>query len=297
MTKPGPTDPAAVAETAWAKINLTLSITGRRADGYHELSSLTVFADYGDALHFAESDALDLVIDGPFAAGLSASADNLVLAAAAGLADLAGRPLQAAITLTKNLPVAAGIGGGSADAAAALRGLCRLFDLSPEPADLQRFALRLGADVPVCLASRPAMMSGVGERLRPVADLPSFALVMVNPGVPLSTAAVFQARRADFSQQSDQGPPADLDALLGWLSSRPNDLQAAAKALRPEIAQVLDSLSATAGCRLSLMSGSGATCLGLYGSVPEAQAAAETLESRQPGWWVRATALRPPSAG
>lgn len=292
MTKSGPTDPGTVAETAWAKINLTLSITGRRADGYHELSSLTVFADYGDVLRFAESDDLSLVIDGPFATGLSASTDNLVLRAAEGLGALAGRPLRAAISLTKNLPVAAGIGGGSADAAAVLRGLCRLLDLSPSQADLQQLALQLGADVPVCLASRPALMSGVGELLQPVAALPSFALVMVNPGVPLSTAAVFRARVGDFSLPAEGLPPPDLDAFLDWLKLRPNDLQSPAKALRQEIAEVLDSLAATKGCRLTLMSGSGATCLGLYETRAAARAAAGMLERQGLGWWIRAAALR-----
>lgn len=285
-------NPVPVDETAWAKINLTLNITGRRADGYHELSSLVVFTDYGDRLRFAESDDLSLVVDGPFAAGLPVSADNLVLRAAKGLAALAGRPVGAAITLTKNLPVAAGIGGGSADAAAALRGLMRLWDVGLPPEELEALALTLGADVPVCLASRPAMMSGIGELLQPVTALPSFALVMINPGVPLSTAKVFKARRGDFSQPAEMPPRPDLDTLLAWLSGRPNDLQAPAESLRREITRVLDGLTAAKGCRLSRMSGSGATCLGIYETLSEAQAAALALEKENAGWWVRAAALR-----
>ena len=292
MQESGPRVPESVEETAWAKINFTLSITGRRADGYHELSSLTVFADYGDRLRFTESEELSLAIDGPFATGLPATADNLVLRAAAGLATLAGRPLTAAIALTKNLPVAAGIGGGSADAAAVLRGLCRLHDLEPDPQMFQALALQLGADVPVCLASRPASMSGVGEYLQPVKAMPFLALVLVNPGVPLSTAAVFKARRGAFTTTDESQPPADLEALLDWLSRRPNDLEAPAKALRREIAEVLERLAATKGCRLSRMSGSGATCLGIFESHAEAEAAALRFVSEKPEWWVRAAALR-----
>ncbi len=292
MAITGSATPGRVEETAWAKINLTLRITGRRPDGYHELSSLTVFADYGDVLRLTEAEELSLALNGPFAAALPPSTDNLVLRAARGLSDLADRPLGAAIVLTKNLPVAAGIGCGSADAAALVRGLSRLYGLSPATDALHDLALRLGADVPVCLASGSAMMGGVGERLQPVGSLAPLALVMVNPGVPLATAAVFKARRGAFSQPDLDPPPADPEALLAWLEARPNDLEAPAKALCRPIAEVLDGLTATEGCRLARMSGSGATCFGLYETAAEAAAAAASLDARYQGWWVRAAAVR-----
>ena len=278
-------------ETAWAKVNLTLQVTGRRADGYHELSSLVVFADCGDRLTFAPNDALNLTLQGPFAGGLPA-ADNLVLRAAKGLAELTGRPLPFAITLTKTLPVAAGIGGGSADAAAVLRALCPLADLSLDDAELRDLALALGADVPVCLASRPALLSGIGERLEPLAGLPPMALVLANPGLPLSTADVFKARQGPFSQVAAQRPPTATEPFLQWLAERSNDLEAAARAVRPEVARVIESLAATQGCRLARMSGSGATCFGLYESRAEAERAALSLAEREPQWWVKAAGLR-----
>lgn len=279
-------------ETAWAKVNLTLQVTGRRADGYHELSSLVVFADCGDRLTFAPDDALSLTLQGPFAGGLPATADNLVLRAAKGFAELTGRPLPFAITLTKTLPVAAGIGGGSADAAAVLRALCPLADLSLDDAGLRDLALALGADVPVCLASRPSLLSGIGERLEPLTELPPMALVLANPGLPLSTAEVFKARQGRFSRVAAQTPPAATGPFLQWLAERPNDLEAAARAVRPEVARVVESLAATQGCRLARMSGSGATCFGLYDSRGEAERAALSLAEREPQWWVKAAGLR-----
>ncbi|NIA71615.1 4-(cytidine 5'-diphospho)-2-C-methyl-D-erythritol kinase [Pelagibius litoralis] len=279
-------------QTAWAKINLTLQVTGRRDDGYHALSSLVVFAEHGDVLRFQESDVLNLTIDGPFAAGLSAAADNLVLRAAEGFSALAGRPLNVAVTLIKNLPVAAGIGGGSADAAAVLRGLCSLTGLSPDDPSLLDLALQLGADVPVCLAARTVVMSGIGEVLRPVVAFPALALVLVNPGVPLSTAAVFKARQPAFSRADEQLPPPDFDTLLDWLGERPNDLEEAARRLSPVVPRVLDSLAATPGCRLARMSGSGATCFAIYENHADAESAALALRGAEPGWWVTATGLR-----
>lgn len=279
-------------ETAWAKVNLTLQVTGRRADGYHELSSLVVFADCGDRLTFEPSDDLGLTLRGPFAGGLPATADNLVLRAARGIAELTGRPLPFAITLTKTLPVAAGIGGGSADAAAVLRALCPLAGLSLEDAGPRDLALTLGADVPVCLASRPALLSGIGERLEPLAGLPPPALVLANPGLPLSTAEVFKARQGPFSQVAAQAPPAAAVSFLEWLAERPNDLEASARSLLPEVGRVIESLAATQGCRLARMSGSGATCFGLYDSRAEAERAALGLAECEPQWWVKAAGLR-----
>lgn len=289
---PDPKAAALAEEIAWAKVNLTLQVTGRRADGYHELTSLVVFAAVGDRLQFFASDDPGLTIDGPFAAGLSSAEDNLVLKAVEAFSALAGRPLTLAVRLTKNLPVAAGIGGGSADAAAVLRGLCALHRLSPDAQTLQEFALRLGADVPVCLASRPAIMSGIGERLQPLVAFPSGALVLVNPGLPLSTAAVFKARDAVYSKAEAALPPRDFTALLEWLQARPNDLEAAACSLVPAVKEALASLAATAGCGLARMSGSGATCFGLYRTLAEAEQAAAQLRADREKWWVRAAALR-----
>ncbi|WP_322096676.1 4-(cytidine 5'-diphospho)-2-C-methyl-D-erythritol kinase [Pelagibius sp.] len=279
-------------ETAWAKVNLTLQVTGRRADGYHELASLVVFADCGDRLTFAPSDELSLTLQGPFAGSLPATADNLVLRAARGIAELTGRPLPCAITLTKTLPVAAGIGGGSADAAAVLRALCPRAGLSLEDSGLRDLALALGADVPVCLASQPTLLSGIGERLEPLAGLPPLALVLANPGSPLSTAEVFKARQGPFGQVAAQAPPTATEAFLEWLAERPNDLEAAARSVYPEVARVVESLAATEGCRLARMSGSGATCFGLYESRAEAERAAFSLAEREPKWWVKAAGLR-----
>ncbi len=286
---------AALAEDAWAKINLTLQITGRRPDGYHELNSLVVFAEVGDRLTFAPADdgAVTLGIEGPFASGLRDEPDNLVLRAARALAAEAAVETGAVLTLTKNLPVASGIGGGSADAAAALRGLARLWDLSLPAERLEALALQLGADVPVCLRGVPVVMSGIGERLEPVPALPPLWFVLVNPGVALSTAEVFAGREGDFAQAAEPLlPPIGLVALVDWLAARPNDLQAAACRLAPAVVEVLDALDDLSDCLLARMSGSGATCFGLFESEEAAQHAAEALALQHPHWWVAPALLR-----
>lgn len=289
----------ALVEDAWAKINLTLQITGRRPNGYHELNSLVVFAQVGDRLILAPADdgAVTLHLDGPFASGLRNEPDNLVLRAARALAseaavDTSGRG-GAAITLTKNLPVASGIGGGSADAAAALRGLARLWDLSLPAERLEALALELGADVPVCLRGAPVVMSGIGERLEPVPALPPLWFVLVNPGVAVSTAQVFAGREGDFSQAAEPLlPPLGLAALIDWLAARPNDLQAAACRLAPAVEEVLAALDELSDCLLARMSGSGATCFGLFESEEAAHYAAEALALQHPDWWVAPALLR-----
>jgi 4-diphosphocytidyl-2-C-methyl-D-erythritol kinase len=263
-------------EPARAKVNLHLHVTGRRADGYHLLDSLVVFPAAGDVLAARPAPALSLAIDGPFAAGLD-GADNLVLRAAR----LLGPARGAALLLTKNLPVASGIGGGSADAAAALRLLSRLWEC-PMPAGA---APALGADVPVCLASRPARMQGVGEVLLAAPRLPDFGMVLVNPLVPVATPAVFRARTGGFS------PPAalpeawaDAQAMARDLVALRNDLEAPAIGICPEIGTVLAAIAAVPGCLLARMSGSGATCFGVF---PTAEAAAEAAGAlARPGWWI-----------
>jgi 4-diphosphocytidyl-2-C-methyl-D-erythritol kinase len=279
-----------LSEAAPAKINLYLHVTGRRDDGYHLLDSLVVFAGVGDTLSAVAADTLSLELRGPFAAGLAAEPDNLVLRAARSLAAAAGVAGGAALTLDKCLPVASGIGGGSADAAAALRLLCRLWQL-PGAGLLSELALQLGADVPVCLTGQPARMGGIGERLERAPMLPAGGLLLVNPGVAVATAEVFRARRGGWSS------PAVLP--LGWatasvmaadLRGLRNDLQSAAISLQPSIGAVLAALEATPGCLLARMSGSGATCFGLYGDRETANEAAEALPD--PEWWRWAGPLR-----
>ena len=267
-------------ETAFAKVNLYLHVTGRRDDGYHLLDSLAVFPGIGDQLSAAPAEQLSLAVTGPFGAALSGEADNLVLRAARHFAAQANRPPHIALTLEKNLPVASGIGGGSADAAATLRLLGRLWGVEAEPG----LASRLGADIPVCLASRPARMSGIGEALAPAPRLPPFGMILVNPGIAVSTPAVFKARRAAFS------PPASLPetwpdaaAMAATLAALSNDLETPALAAAPVIGTVLDALRGIPDCLLARMSGSGATCFGLFRSAAAATAAAAALA--RPGWW------------
>ncbi|MBV9653118.1 MAG: 4-(cytidine 5'-diphospho)-2-C-methyl-D-erythritol kinase [Acetobacteraceae bacterium] len=274
---------AALDEAAPGKINLFLHVLGRLPNGYHQLDSLAVFADAADRLSAEPDDALSLAIDGPFGSALAGEGDNLVLRAARLLADAAGVRAGAKLSLRKNLPVASGIGGGSADAAAALRLLARLWDVSPET-DLAALSLRLGADVPVCLLGRTARMGGIGDCLAPGPALPDCGLVLVNPGVPLETAAVFRERRGAFGCTPSL-PPAwgSLRAMAEDLGQCRNDLQSPAIRLCPEIAAVLAALEAIEGCALARMSGSGATCFGLFATPSAARAAASALAS--PGWW------------
>jgi len=272
-------------EFAPAKINLALHVAGRRGDGYHLLDSLVVFADVGDRITVKAADALSLTVTGPMAAGLTAGDDNLVLRAARAFGAAPG----AAITLEKHLPVAAGIGGGSSDAAATLRALARLWQ-RPLPAPTA--VLALGADVPVCLAGRPARMTGIGAGLVPVM-LPAAWLVLVNPGVQLSTGAVF----AGLKRHGHPAMPRDLPQFQGvadlaaFLRLARNDLEAPAIRLAPAIAQCKATLAAMSGCLLARMSGSGATCFGLFADPLTAHAAAHALQAAQPGWWVAAARM------
>ncbi len=278
-------------EAAPAKINLTLSITGRRADGYHLLDSLVVFAGAHDRLQAAAADTLSLTIGGPFAAGLSAGPDNLVLRAARALAELCGVRLGAAIHLEKHLPVASGIGGGSSDAAAALRLLVALWDASPAPADLLALAAGLGADVPVCVTAAPRRMSGIGEVLTDAPAIPSCGMVLVNPGIALPTGPVFAARDGAFSTAPKlPGEWPDAASMAADLAMLANDLERPAIGICPEIGQVLDALR-RADCLLARMSGSGATCFALFPTAADAERAAERLA--RPGWWCWGGALWP----
>jgi len=277
---------------AWAKVNLTLHITGRRTDGYHELESLVVFAGVGDTLEFNPAADLTLSITGPFAPAIaatgSADEDNLVLRAARSLRARLGIADGAHIRLEKCLPVAAGIGGGSADAAATLLGLAAFWG-ADDAALLREIGLGLGADVPVCLAGGPSYVSGIGERIVPVPDLPPVWLVLANPGLPLATGAVFAAREGAFSApQPWTGSTATAADLAARLAMCHNDLEPAARCLVPEIDDVLTGLLATDGCLLARMSGSGATCFGLYADPALARAAAAAIGERRPTWWAAA---------
>ena len=292
MNRPADAAAAAVELFAPAKVNLTLQVVGRRSDGYHLLDSLVVFAGVGDSLRFTASDQLSLAIDGPTAGGLAAEPDNIVLQAARLLAETADLMPRAAISLTKRLPVAAGIGGGSADGAAALRGLCRLWGLSADQATLEAIGLRLGADLPVCLRGQPTRMAGIGERLEAAPALPPAWLLLVNPRVAVPTPAVFKARQGPFSEPSPlTESPADAAALARALQTRPNDLTAPAVALAPVIGTVLAAIAAQPDCLLARMSGSGATCFGLFAEQPGAAAAAAAVAQAEPGWWVTAAPL------
>lgn len=290
---PAAAEPA-VVETARAKLNLDLLVTARRPDGWHELDSLVVFCELADRVELRPAEDLSLVIDGPTAAGLAADEGNLVLRAARLLQRAVGGTLGAAIRLTKEIPLAAGLGGGSADAAAALRGLGRLWRAGLDDETLRDLALGLGADLPVCLYGRPARMRGLGERLDPVRGLPDLPLVLVNPGRPLATASVFRALSGPF--RAAARPPLralpSLVQLAVWLAESRNDLEPPARRLEPEIGRVLDDLASLSGCLVARMTGSGATCFGLFGDRGEAETGALLLRRRRPDWWIRATLAR-----
>ena len=268
-----------------AKVNLTLHVTGRREDGYHLLDSLVVFAGIGDRIT-AEAGRDGLRVTGPRGAGVPEGPENLVLRAAA----LFDPPVAAALTLDKHLPAASGIGGGSADAAATLAALA---ELSGRPVPPAAAVLRLGADVPVCLAGRPARMRGIGGDLCPVPALPSGWLVLANPGVAVPTPEVFRRlERCDNPPMPDPLPDwRDTADLAAWLAAQRNDLEAPARSIAPVIGAVLARLEATHGCALARMSGSGATCFGLYADEAEARSAADAIAVEQPGWWLAATPI------
>lgn len=284
-----------------AKVNLTLRVLGRRADGYHELDSLVAFAGVGDELSLTPGEPAGVQVSGPFAAGLSSGDDNLVLKAERVLREEIAGLRSGRFHLVKRLPVASGIGGGSADAAAALRLLARLNDLPPSHPALLAAAGRIGADVPVCLEARARMMRGIGERLGPPLRLPRLFALLVNPGMAVETAPVFRTLGLQAGQEyaggvaafdADGSSPATPASLIVALAVSGNDLQAPARAVAPVIGEVLSALSATPGCRLARMSGSGATCFALFDDCRASAEAGKLLAKQQPGWWVKPTVLR-----
>ena len=288
--------PDGVRVFAPAKINLFLHVGAKRADGFHTLESLVVFAETGDRLTFAPAAKLSLRGEGLFAADLPPPEDNLVWKAARVL----GGERGAIISLEKNLPVASGLGGGSADAAAALRGLNLLWELGKSDQELMELGATLGSDVPACVLSRPALMQSRGERVTKAPPVPALSMVLVNPNVMLSTVDVF-ARVKDRSGVGHWArPPAKMETLwdvTAYLQDARNDLELPAAALAPVIDKVLDALAASPGCVLAQMSGSGATCFGLFEGRQASLNAAEALAHEHKKWWVRATRIAEPDIG
>jgi 4-diphosphocytidyl-2-C-methyl-D-erythritol kinase len=282
---------SARAETAPAKVNLTLRVLGRRADGYHDIESLVVFAGVGDDLTFAPGAELSLTVAGPTADAAGDISENLVLKAARALAAGVEGLKVGSFALSKRLPVAAGLGGGSSDAAAALRLLAAANGIAPGDPRLMQAARATGADVPVCLDPRPRLMRGIGDVLSEPLDVPKLPAVLVNPGVAVPTRDVFAALNLTPGTRPADTVPTKTMALLAEIAEGRNDLEEPAIELQPVIANVLAVLRRLEGCRLSRMSGSGATCFGLFASTHAAEAAARTLHVGYPDWWVRATVL------
>ncbi|MEO8882997.1 MAG: 4-(cytidine 5'-diphospho)-2-C-methyl-D-erythritol kinase [Devosia sp.] len=282
-------------EAAPAKINLALHVVGRRPDRFHLLDSLVVFADLADELEAIEAPADRLIVTGPFATGLGSGETNLVSRAIAAFRTRWPGQVNTglAVTLRKNLPVAAGLGGGSADAAAALRMMAGLATHPIAAADLMALAAPLGADVPMCLVSRPSLVGGIGEFVRPLPAFPACHVVLVNPLTPVATADVF--RRLVEHENPPLPPlpdPLTRPAQLGiWLEETRNDLEPPAISLVPQIGQLIAEMAHLSGCMLARMSGSGATVFGLFGSGPLAHQAAHDLRSAHPGFWVAAAPL------
>jgi 4-diphosphocytidyl-2-C-methyl-D-erythritol kinase len=272
-----------IFEQAPAKINLFLHVGERRADGFHPLQSLAVFTAMGDALDIEAAPGLSLKIQGPFAGGLDGEADNLVLRAARAL-----NGEGAKLTLTKNLPVASGIGGGSADAAAALRGLRQLWNLDKDEMGLRDIAAGLGSDIPACVLSAPCFMEGRGEILRSLPSLPRVPMLLVNPGIAVPTKDVFAGlqNRSGVEMNLPQGRFQDTADLLRFLETTRNDLEEPARRIVPVIGEVLASLGALPGALLARMSGSGATCFAIFVDDDCCRRAGDVLKQAQPDWWI-----------
>jgi 4-diphosphocytidyl-2-C-methyl-D-erythritol kinase len=289
-------------DIAWAKLNLTLEVLGRRADGFHELRSLVAFAGVGDTVELEpQQGTLDLRIEGPFAGALTGGAGaNLIIAAAEAAKAYAPDITLGRFRLFKTLPVAAGLGGGSADAAAALRLIASANPGALPDTMAAALAPQLGSDVAVCLGSAPALISGRGEIVSPVQGFPSCGLVLANPGLPLATADVYSALEAPpVSAAVEPAPPdfaGDIEKLIAYAAPRGNDLEAAATRLVPEIGTVLAALAGLDGARLARLSGSGPTCFALFATPRAALRAATLLAEREPDWWIAASWLGNPKA-
>lgn len=290
--------PTTVKVFAPAKINLALHVTGQRADGYHLLDTLVAFASVGDDLSISPGERDALTVRGPEGSGLSREPDNLALRAAQSVPNCP--PLS--VVLTKNLPVSSGIGGGSADAAAVVRAAHSLLGepldfTDPASAEKSVNYLHLGADVPMCLACRPMRATGIGEHLQPV-TLPTVPAVLVNPRIPVSTPEVFRrlVTKSNAAMSLLDRGLENVHDLADWMRRQRNDLQAPAQAISPKISAVLSALEATGGVLLARMSGSGATCFGLYGSAADAAAAKEAVSAANPDWWCKTALIGDQSA-
>jgi 4-diphosphocytidyl-2-C-methyl-D-erythritol kinase len=287
---------AVAREKARAKVNLTLHVLGKRADGYHELESLVAFAGLCDELSFTPAPSDSLTLDGPFEQAVDG--ENLVLKAKRAAAGWLGKEISGHFRLTKNIPVAAGLGGGSSDAAAAIRLLFNLYGGEAEVVSFSGRAAAVGADVPVCLHHRAAWMCGLGERVTPAPFVRALPAVLVNPRLKLSTADVFRRLGAPPYRPGSSSHAAltgdefsSPEAAAAWLEKGRNDLEAPAIALEPAVRTVLDTLRNENGCLLARLSGSGPTCFGLFSSADAAANAAASLEKAHPSWWVAATVL------
>ena len=294
MPSPAFSPTVSLTTLAPAKLNLYLHLTGRRACGYHELDGLFVFADVGDVVSIAPDDTFSFCVDGPFANIVSHSDDNLVVKAVLAFAEVAGQRPKFRLKLTKNLPVAAGIGGGSADAAATLR-LMNNFWPNLRSYDLQKLALNLGADIPACMVSRPVSVSGIGERLMSAPALRPLFMVLINDGHPISTADVFEQFHFGQNSFSASRPLTSdefaKDNFIPALADRRNDLEAAAKVLHPNLKILMENMRQAKGCVLARMSGSGGTIFGLFFQKLLADAAAKSLQYTWPLAWVRCAAM------
>lgn len=288
-----------LVETAYAKVNLFLHVTGHQDNCYHDLETLFAFTEFGDVLRIERSDSTTLEIHGPQSVDLSTGPDNLVYRSVKMLSTICGQKLAARVVLDKRIPVAAGLGGGSADAGAVMRSLIQLYDLKPPTDLLHSCATKLGADIPACYTSNPAIGRGRGERLQPI-DLVACPILLVNPGVKVSTAGVFQRFKETGQAFSPPGRKVgaieSLAELIRVLETHHNDLQSVAITITPEIGTVLNVLRSDASCLLGRMSGSGATCFGLFETMERAQTAAVRISRDYPGWWVMPTTLMPPLA-
>lgn len=292
-------DRVEVIEQAPAKINLYLHVNHRRDDGYHDLESLVVFTEFGDVVRLSPASSLEVIRTGPFAAQLPDDPeDDLCLRAARLLAAQFGCDASLRISLEKNIPVAAGVGGGSSDAAAVLRGLSRLWSIDPADPKVIDIAEGLGADVPVCLRGEAAVIRGVGDILTPLRTAPSLNLLLVNPNLPLSTASVFHGWASTVNagaSRATSGPDLAGQELLETLALARNDLAMPAIELCPVIGDILSELSDLPGCHLARMSGSGPTCFAVFETTDGCAQAGGVLAQRRPDWWISPTATRLPA--
>ncbi|MTI10341.1 4-(cytidine 5'-diphospho)-2-C-methyl-D-erythritol kinase [Curvivirga aplysinae] len=285
-----------IEEFAAAKVNLDLLVTGKREDGYHLLDSLVVFTEFGDHIRVSEAEELSLDVSGPYKAAVPLDGSNLVLKAAKALQTKLNIKTGAKIHLEKNIPAAAGVGGGSADAAATLKALMRLWDIKMPVEELSELGLTLGADIPVCLLSQSAIMRGVGEDIRKIAPLPPLYMLLVNPGVSLSTPDVFKARAAELSDIADRSALMDKTLsrqdFLNLCLAQKNDLTEAAANLAPVVTEVLNVIEKQSDCLMVRMSGSGATCFGLFADIEAADMAKNAVLRYNTDWWAEAAPIK-----